>query len=150
MKYIKQYETKITQKSLLEVISNFLNKALPNNFSIKLYQDTINIKDTNIKTNKNIGFIYILGTQKTKFKIQLSCRTLEGSNINIAMEYIINELNNNIPIDEEGREEDSSWLYNLHYNITFNPKYFENVITLFNTLPIEDLSIIMSAEKYNL
>jgi hypothetical protein len=56
MKYIKQYETKITQKSLLEVISNFLNKALPNNFSIKLYQDTINIKDTNCNREEIIHF----------------------------------------------------------------------------------------------
>ena len=34
--YIKTYETKITQKSLIEAIDAFLKKALPDNFKIKV------------------------------------------------------------------------------------------------------------------
>lgn len=149
MKYIKTYEAKINQKTLLEALNTFLVNSLPDKFTVKLYNGTLNIKDINIKKN-NVGFVYVQGSQKTEFKIHLSCRTIESSDFNVVAKYIIDKLKDyNIPILIDS-EEHSDWLYNQKYLISFDTEYFENIINMLNDLPTEDLSILIGANKYNL
>lgn len=150
MKYIKTYETKISQKSLIEALNTFFVNSLPDNFTIKLYSGTLNIQDINIKKN-NVGYVYVQGTQKSEFDIHLSCRTIESPDFNIVAKYIIDKLKDyNIPIKIDYK--DKPWLYNEQYIITFRSEFFEDIINMLNDLTDakEDLSILMSANKYNL
>lgn len=149
MKYIKTFEAKATQKALVEAMINFLTNALPDRFVVKLYSGTINIKDRNIR-NRNVGYIYVLGNNRTKFEIALNCRTIEGSDINIAAKYIISKLNDyHIPVEVNYKESYDA-LYNEQNDIIFDPDYFDDIIKMFEELPTDDLSILMGANKYNL
>jgi len=163
MKYIKTYETKITQKALIETMTTFLKKALPDNFIVKLYQGTINIKDVSLgkscddklldKRRRNVGYFYVTGDTRSGFEMHLSCRTLEGSNINIAVKYIIGNLKDNMSVGKLFKfryQEDFGWMYDQQYIVNFDSDYFKDVINMFNNLPPEDLNIFMIANKYNL
>jgi hypothetical protein len=148
MKYIKTFEGKITQTALLTAIYNFLTRALPEHFTIKMYQGTISIKDTSIpKYKKTVGYIFI-SNPGSDYEIHLSSRTLEGSNIDIAANYITYKIGK-LAFDIE-KDEQPEWLYNNHTTITFERKNFEDIVDLINSLPTDELSIMMIANKYNL
>jgi hypothetical protein len=148
MKYIKTYEAAISNKSVINAIANFLQRALPDNFKLKVYRGTINIDDKNIKNKiHNMGLFYILENVVSNLELHLCYRTKEGSNIDIAVKYIVDQLQN---ISLIKYEEHNQWSFNKSYIATFDSNDLEDIINLFNNLPSEDLNIFMTANKFNL
>jgi len=154
MKYIKTYETKVTQKSLTDTIYSFLLNALPDKFNAILYNATINIKDNSItKKNKarNDGYYYTLKDKYGIFSIYLCSSTADGSDINLVSQFIIEKItSSNIPLYSIGTKEKLGAIYDEETLIEFNIKYFEDVIEFFNQLSKEELEIFITSKKYNL
>jgi len=161
MKHIKTYETRITQKSLLNAINDFIVKALPPKFTVKIYNGTINIKESNIRNT--VGYYFISFSDesffdKKTYSIHLGSRTLEGSNSYLIVEYIINKLkNSNIPTKIISSEEKKTNYtsqnrcgYDKYSVVSFTIKYFENIISFFNTLPTDELETFLLSNKYNI
>jgi hypothetical protein len=147
MRYIKTFESRLTQKAIIESIKLFLDRALPTNFRTKFNNSTLDIKQTGQK--KSPCFIYV-SLREEVFTINIPCYTLKGSNINILPKYIENKMEQSkIPVSVEYYRDDTS-NYNEHGIVEININYYDEVINFFNQLPSDELEVVMNAHKYNL
>lgn len=156
IKNFKIFEASVSKKNVIESINNFLVRALPDNFKIRHYQNTLNITDTNIKSKVLSGYYYVSkphhyeSITKEKLEINLCSRTLDGSNFNLVQAFIVDKMRyNNISI-EVLHEEDNFAKYDVQDVIIFDVKYYDDVINFFNNVSTEEFEIFMNMLKYNL
>jgi hypothetical protein len=151
IKNFKIFEAKrLSNKSLINAIYDYLVNALPSNFSAKIWTDgTLNIYDSNVKRNKGVVAYFYINRQLTEFTLSLNSRTF-FSNANLIQEFILEKFKQSrIPIDFNVINDDTD-NFNRHCYINFNINFFENVISFFEELNPEDLILHFSTTKYNL